>query len=394
MRTLLFAASLALCLSACKKGGEAGDAGGDKKAASDDGGKNGKAAPAKGGADKDKGAKQAAAVGPVQVFAKGKQLPRNTDSVHVGVAGDGTVHLVFTGTGDQGLFHAHGKGDAFEVETIDAGDTGESAAMALDARGKVHVLFDSWSNNELRYATNTGGAWAVSKVKKNNVSDPAHRDIVVGPDGVVHAVTSNPGGPVEYMTLKDGTWSAPQSVDPKRGIQIEVALAPDGKLHAVYGQMKTFTSVDIKHAVLDGGAWTLQDVVTGLDDAKYVSFGLDSKGHVHVVHPEASGGLAYASNAGGKFESKQLVPLEGNKRPMRAQLVVTPDDGVHIALVKQVMFKAETFYLSGKDGTFGALKTVAQDQGHAVALAAGTSGPAYVGMLDKKGNVGVAAVQG
>ena len=57
---------------------------------------------------------------------------------------------------------------SFISETIDSGGkVGQCCSMAIDSQDNVHICYLDRTNNDLEYATNSSGDWALSTVDKD-----------------------------------------------------------------------------------------------------------------------------------------------------------------------------------------------------------------------------------
>jgi hypothetical protein len=55
--------------------------------------------------------------------------------------------------------------DNWTISTIDsAGVVGEDTSIAIDSNNKIHVSYFDFTNQDLKYATNSSGSWVTSTI--------------------------------------------------------------------------------------------------------------------------------------------------------------------------------------------------------------------------------------
>lgn len=162
----------------------------------------------------------------------------------------------------------------------------------------------------------------------------SHRDSIA--DKVLHTWRSN------------GAWSTAPIQDVKGlGLYTSIARAPDGKVHAVYGDFKAARLV---HSVFSGGKWGAHQAVTGVDNgAMELAVGQGTDLHLVGHHQKA---VRYLRRRSGKWQD--LTELEASAdRFSEVALAVDSGGAVHVALCDTA---GRLRYLSGAPGAVKAVK--------------------------------------
>jgi hypothetical protein len=161
-------------------------------------------------------------------------------------------------------------------------------AMDLNPAERPEIVFYD-NPRGVRYAVHDGTAWSFEDIEAGLMSgSPA---VIVAPDGRPHIAYSRSAGGVRYGTRSPtpGTpWSTPDlDAHPWASGRIDLALGPDGTLHATYSIVGPFPNSEIRHAWLPpgGGGWQNETVwsssTAGLLNLSALAVGSD--GAVHLV---------------------------------------------------------------------------------------------------------------
>ena len=185
-----------------------------------------------------------------------------------------------------------------------------------------------------------GSGW-VTDTASDDGHDGWDSTLTIGADGVVHAAGVDPaqfGGQdgIEYYRNAGDGWevTAIGSGPIPYQYNIGLALDPTGSPALTY-----YNDVDgdLKFASLDGGAWTLQTVVSDGDVGKHSSLAFDSQGRAAVTFFEqisgSEGNIRFAINDGGAWIVETIGSLgaysDGNAR-RNSSLVFDSQGRAHV----------------------------------------------------------------
>jgi hypothetical protein len=101
-------------------------------------------------------------------------------------------------------------------ETADARGWALHPALAVDAAGIVHVVYEDHASGTVRHASNAGGAWAVETVDVAGL-DP---DLAIDAQGTLQVAYERDQS-LSYARLEAGSWQ-PEEVSPGRAPSIAV----------------------------------------------------------------------------------------------------------------------------------------------------------------------------
>jgi hypothetical protein len=188
--------------------------------------------------------------------------------------------------------------------------------IAIDSSGNVHISHSDDVNGELRYVTNTSGAW--SGISICDFTLPYPTIMIDSMDHVhIYSLKKNANSNIEiiHATIESGKWHVSSTVIDETpvnyfGISNEsIYLDNSDNLHIAYVIENSSYDTIIKYATNASGSWTVSDVY----DLNYrdplnisiPSIVLDSarKAHISFIDNESSVGykLKYATNATGDF---------------------------------------------------------------------------------------------
>ncbi len=281
----------------------------------------------------------------------------NADIVHIS-------YTRFVGYGpleeERQLRHALGGSDGWATEEVALG-VAPRHSLAVDGSDKVHISYSAYREGsalDLKYATNTSGAWVLETV---DVSPeyPAI-DVVVDGLGHVHIIYSSPDGikhasdatgswvidtvgvgggtpsmvmdasdnlhivcessGIKYATNLSGTWSEQSLAE---GDHPSIAVGGTGNIHISYHD-----SGSLNHAANDSGVWVTAALPSPTDLGKKTSIALDSSGKLHISYLDhTTDTLKYATNASGTWVAESVGPA----RIFNTSIAWDASDSVHIA---------------------------------------------------------------
>jgi hypothetical protein len=169
---------------------------------------------------------------------------------------------------DSGACSAPAEG-SWTTDVVDAaGDVGRGVSIGVDAVGQPHASYYDATNDALKHATRSD-SWAAS------VIDPSARAM-----------------PDEASPFESSTSLA---IDPA-----------DGTVHVFYGDALTST---VRHARMQDGAWSIEDISAPGETATAPSMAIDSAGTIHLAYrrcAEASCAGWYANDRTGEWSGEAV----------------------------------------------------------------------------------------
>jgi len=221
------------------------------------------------------------------------------------VDGRNFPHLVHYDSTHTGLRHSYWNGRAWINEMVDQrNDCGEEPGVAVDARGRIHVVY--LAGNECRYARKVNGVWIRQVVERVARGRVGATSIAVDSDGNPHvSYTHSPDADedslprstkqdqLEGTGIKYARWNGLRWVVERLGVSgtdTDIALDAQGSPYISFKNEPTQNShPNIVCARKNQGAWVLHyfdrttsiGSRTGLGDTRLA---VDGRGHVHVVY--------------------------------------------------------------------------------------------------------------
>jgi hypothetical protein len=246
----------------------------------------------------------------------------------------GAIHAVYAAA-DRALFYlAKPRGGAWS-SPVALGASGDTPTLALDAAGKLHVAF---FNGGLRYgARDLGGAWSFRDVQLGATIGQSHA-IAVDAAGTVHIVYQDftakllrhAAGSIDGFTLV--------TADTMLGYRCDLVIT-GLTLHVVsYSDAN-----NLWYSTKTGaGAWSsviVDDLVDpDLSPQARASIAVDRTNTLHVAYSDiydtttTSNWLLYTSRAmGGTWRSPTIVDSAGGNTGGYPDVAVDLFDGVHVA---------------------------------------------------------------
>ena len=301
---------------------------------------------------------------------------------------------------------------ALGVFSAPAGSTGDfggndadSAALATDALGNLHVVFigeaGGAAKENIYYMNNIGGSWSIPLLLSDDTDGKkaTNPDIAVDAAGTAHVVfrdrasnswsgagtdgTEN----VYYRSITGGTPSAPLRLsddsDGKKAETPAIAVEAGGKAHVVFTDRPTSSWSGVATDVTDnayyltvtsgvaGSPVRLSDD-SGLESAKKPAVAVDGTGTAHVVFTDSSTAafsgeaaddlvrnVYYRSVTG--LTPSAAIRLSDDADAVNAQepaISVDRADVTHVAFVDQGATNLDIFYTQNGGGVFGSATDV------------------------------------
>ncbi len=257
--------------------------------------------------------------------------------------------------------------ETWAFETVDAaGQTGYATALALDARGALHVAYLDGDAGTLRYATNASGAWVTETIDADATTGLANA-IAVDADGAVHVSTlacqgfngnNCYDGDLRYATNASGAWVV-DTIDEggDTGYESSLAIDADGTIHIVYRECAGTNGGlcydgDLRHATNDGAGWQLETLDDDGDTGYSTGLVLDDARHLHVSFVTCArtngglcydGDLSYGTDASGAWQTETVDEDLDAGDGEGTSIVLAPAGAVRIAYL----------VCNGSNGGFG-----------------------------------------
>jgi hypothetical protein len=215
----------------------------------------------------------------------------------------GVVHIVYSGRSAPGLLYATRTGEAWRVEMVDSFRSPyfipeDRPAIAVDARGRVHVAYASSAS--VRYAVREQSGWTVETIDPAGQAPPA---LAVAPDGIVHVAYATEGG-LRHAARRSGTWVG-EIVDPSGAVP-SMAIDSQGTIHLAYADATKGAEV-LHHATGVADAWTTE--IASNTRAASSSIVIDGLGLPRIAltpRYTTDGGVRYLVRGGGQWSEAAL----------------------------------------------------------------------------------------
>jgi len=239
-------------------------------------------------------------------------------------------------------------GVSWIISTIDrTGNVGKHTSIAVDANEKVHISYFDFTNGKLKYTTNATGSWITSIVDSASDYDTG---IALDANGKVHIVYDGTGGDLKYATNKTGSWviSTIES-GAYSGVLGDDSIAIDsyGKVHISYFKA---SDLDLKYATNASGTWSTSIVVNG-GAAYSASIGVDSNNKIHISYYDDASpdSIKYVTNISGSLVVTTISTI-GFAAGWKTSLAVDSNNKVHISYYEWT--NDELKYASNASGTW------------------------------------------
>ncbi len=210
----------------------------------------------------------------------------------------GNVHIAFHDADNDRLLYvsspvdALGSGNWTEVVVDDSdGDPGRYASLAVDSAGAVHISYWNKGHDDLCYASNVGGAFAVEVVAGKALVEGEEERVgnfsalTLDSKGKAHISTYNSTFErLDYVTNSKGSWSSTPIDASKPQIGKYTSIAVDSK-DGVHISYRDKLLEDLRYASNASGSWVLELVDgesawVGSDSAIVI----DNEDNVHVTY--------------------------------------------------------------------------------------------------------------
>jgi len=210
---------------------------------------------------------------------------------------EGHDHISY---GFPGLWYATNASGEWQSERITAVESNPLfTSVAVDPLDRVHIAYNTASEDNVGYVTNASGDWVNEVVDAEGLYggyvDGSHASLAL--DGEAHAHISYydaTNGDLKYATNAGGAWTA-EAVDTEGtvGLYASLALGPSGTVHVAYLDE---TNRRLKYATRQGDGWRLETACDRFfGSGQGTSLVVLDTGTVHISHSGYDGTLLFTS---------------------------------------------------------------------------------------------------
>jgi hypothetical protein len=201
----------------------------------------------------------------------------------------------------------------WETHILDNDGCAYGIAMALDSNGKIHILYETYFSNALRYATNASGTWQISTVATESFLWP--------------------------------------------GTSPQFAIDSNNKVHTSYYDLRSHR---LRYATNASGDWQIIDLTADYSLTNSVDYSfitVDANDNVLIIYHEWEGALKFATNASGSWKITDIDYTNYIKNsfstPMCLRslaITVGSNDKIHLAYCPCELYKLQ--YISNASGAW------------------------------------------
>jgi hypothetical protein len=217
------------------------------------------------------------------------------------------VHVSYHDLANNDLKYANDVSGSWSTITVDSvGSVGYDSSIAIDSNNKVHISYLDNTNSNLKYATNAGGSWVDTTIDTDG--DTGHyTSLALDSQNKVHITYRNEGRhEVWYATDNTGSWIR-KLIASSAGFYSGIATDSNNKIHLSYEDRSG--SGGLGYATNAGGDWVTSLVRSG-SVGRGSSIAIDSKNSVHICYYDTlNKTVDYATNAGGSINPTSVPTM-------------------------------------------------------------------------------------
>ncbi len=207
----------------------------------------------------------------VDVVETGVVVPRD---LGIAIGADGVVHLawLFWGGGAYEVDYASDEGGTFVTEPVGDAQERSGVAIAVDAAGAAHVVWQM-PDFALTHAAREGIGWGRETVEAGGTPGT----LVAGAGDELRIAFVGADG-IRYGERTAGEWTI-ETADPLGGFDPGLAIEAGGVVHLAF--MAIRDGLGLQVGTNRGGAWTFE----GIEDSEAgTPIAVDDAGNLHVAH--------------------------------------------------------------------------------------------------------------
>lgn len=210
-----------------------------------------------------------------------------------------------------------------------ANSVGMNTSLTIDTNGKIHIAYEDYTDNNVKYATNATGSWITSPVDiTDNVGFWGISMALDATNNVHIAYQDETNGNLKYATNVSGAWIVTTIDNSSNDVGLYPSLVIDSnnKAHVAYLDE---TNIALKYATNLTGAWTTTTLDSGTLSGFFSSLAIDANNKLHISYysllPAA---LKYITNISGSW---QITTLDTINCDYGTSLVVDNNNQAHIS---------------------------------------------------------------
>ena len=252
-------------------------------------------------------------------------------------AADGQVHAAWFNPSQLDLEYARPWGERHLLASVDrTGDVGRYTAMAVDAAGAFHIIYQDASNYDVKHASNSPGQWLTENLT-GNVSNRSglYNAFAISPDGALHVVYQDSSSADLVYQRGDTTgWTAPAIIDGSGSVGEAPSMVVDsvGALHISY---HNGSGGELKYATNASGAFVTQVVDTSGTVGRRSAITMDAAGILHIFYTDSTNASVHHAyrQGDGTWARATVFSSTPVQAAQSIRLTTTPEGGLLACMV-------------------------------------------------------------